>query len=99
MSFDVCFSSEQVDVVNGDGCDLEIRHGDVVIHDGLMRVAVLWGDVRLAASKHDFVEVNESVNLSRVEHELVDLIRNNNNSGGGGVGSATPTSAASLSFV
>lgn len=86
--------------MNGDGCDLEIRHGDVVIHDGLMRVAVLWGDVRLAPSKHDFVEVNESVNLSRVEHELVDLIRNNNNNNsGGGGGSATPTSAASLSFV
>jgi hypothetical protein len=43
------------------------------MHDGLMRVAVRWGDVRLAASKHDFVEVNESVNVSRVEHELVDL--------------------------
>jgi hypothetical protein len=66
-------NSDQVDVVTGDGCDLEIRHGDVVMHDGLMRVAVLWGDVRLAASKHDFVEVNESVNVSRVEHELVDL--------------------------
>ena len=65
--------AEQVDVVTDDGCDLEVRNGDVVMHDGYMRVAVLWGDVRLADAKHDFVQVNETGNVSRVQHTLLDI--------------------------
>lgn len=72
MRSDGCRRAEQVDVVSGDGCDLEVRNGDVVMHDGFMRIAVLWGDVRLAEAKHDFVQVNETANVSRVQHTLLD---------------------------
>lgn len=64
--------TEQVDVVVGDGCDLEIRNGDVFMHDGYMRVSAPWGDIRLADAKHDFAEVNETGNISRIQYELLD---------------------------
>ena len=43
--------------------------GDIAMHDGCMRLVVLWGELRRADERHDFKEVNVRNNLSRVRFE------------------------------